>query len=445
MKHFLHSLCIAALITCTTPARADLQLTFQVSQKTEKPAPEPEKNPPTLSSREFTLTVTLGEDYLTSTSPEKTVAHDFTAKRSYWLEEPEKTYHEQSLYADVGFREAELRNRLMLQNVLKAGEIKQNPFDTVLMEHLFALRSPESKPLTPDKESQDLRYSHGEQPLFSATDKGHPLTAEETKQFIRFLRHAYPAHPDILAALEKQNAVPAEFELHQYNMGADHFRFTLVKSVTVPKTFDPSALVAGFKRSESEVRPICALADAITPEDFQTKCDELVRAAVVEGKEKRYLECLLLFLEYALSSGQQLPREFQTFRTDLQADPNVNTFLSSMNPKDKDSAQKAADVMKNLRSGASKGSAVLKIHEANNLTAAGKPHEAQELFKEALTESPWIVGAWKDLGDLYYGTYEMGTTWQCWDTGRRLHPTQKQFDPVRQFERKLLTDHPEFF
>jgi hypothetical protein len=445
MKFLPGFFCLLLSLLAANTTRADLRIVFQVRQDTEKPGRNLQVDPPAKFSREYTLTVTLGETNIVSASPDTIAVYDFDAKRSFWLEVGDKTYREQSLYADIGFRQAELRNRLMLQSVLKAGEIKENPFDTVFLEHLFALRAPESKALVAKNEADVLSYSHGEKPLFSCTAQGRTLTPEETRLFVRFLRHAYPAHPDILAELGKRHTLPAEFDLHRYNMGTDHFHFRLIEAVNVPPSFDAGQLITGFTKSETTLQAVCVAADAMTPDQFEAKCDALVQAAVAEGEAKRYLECLVLFLEYVLSSGRQLPPEFQRFKTQLQAEPSVKTFLGALNPKGKEDAQKAANFFKEHRTKATKGLSVLKIHEANSLTAAGNPRAALELFREALSESPWIVGAWKDFGDLHYDAYEMSLAWQCWDTGRRLHPNQRQFESVNAFERRLVADHPGFF
>lgn len=63
----------------------------------------------------------------------------------------------------------------------------------------------------------------------------------------------------------------------------------------------------------------------------------------------------------------------------------------------------------------------------------------------ALTANPYIVGAWKDLGDLYFNEYNTRDAWRCWDLARELLPTHGLLKTVGEFEQNLLNTYPEFF
>ena len=56
-----------------------------------------------------------------------------------------------------------------------------------------------------------------------------------------------------------------------------------------------------------------------------------------------------------------------------------------------------------------------------------------------------IVGAWKDLGDLYYQSYNPQAAWACWAAARSLNPKHNLLITVTEFETKLKTENPEFF
>jgi tetratricopeptide (TPR) repeat protein len=423
-----------------------LQLAFKVELETDSPASEQPKRDATHSSRAFPLTVVLGDDYFTSSGDEISTAVDFAGKKILRVNPSDHSYQEISLYSDIGFRAAEFRNRLMLHRVLAAGKLADNPFDTVLMEHLFSLRAPDASPLANTGDADALTYAHGSKPLFSCGAGGTPVSPTDARHFIRFLRYIFAMHPDILNALEERKNIPTRFELYRYNLTKQHYHFVLVQAETVSRAFKPAEAIAGLKRKENDIDTVCALADAVSPAQFEQKCAGLVSAAVTEAKDKHYLDSLLIFLEYVLSTPQQqLPGEFAKYREKIQADPKAMTFLGAIKLERKEDAQKQADTMKSLRTSAHKSGYILKIHEANHLTAAGKAGEARQLFIEALRESPTIVGAWKDLGDLYYNSYQAELAWQCWDTGRRLAPEHKMFEPVNELERHLAKEHPEFF
>jgi tetratricopeptide (TPR) repeat protein len=436
---------VMALVCLPLAVRADLGLTFNVVLETDTPANTVPRSNVARPTREFALTVVLGDDYVTSVGDHTTSLIDFAGRKIYHLIPPHQLYLTFSLYSVLGFREAELRNRLMMRRALAAGGHKDNPFDTILTEHLFSLRAPDAPPLTTTGPADALAYSQDGKPLFACSAAGAPVSATEAKHFGRFLRYAYAMHPDILKALEERRRIPAEFDLRHYNMKTEHYRFRLVNAEPVARGWEPDKAMAGMKLRESEVDPLCVLAHAISQQEFAQRCAGLVQAAVKASEARRYLDSLLLFLEYTISSGQPLPKEWGAHVEKIRNDPEARGFLGALQPRGKEAAQKAAEAMRLLQAQTQEGLPVLKVHEANFLTAAGKPEEAQRLFREVLQQSPAMVGAWKDLGDLYYRSYQMELAWQCWDAGRRLHPDHKQFKPVGELERRLVVEHPEYF
>jgi hypothetical protein len=39
----------------------------------------------------------------------------------------------------------------------------------------------------------------------------------------------------------------------------------------------------------------------------------------------------------------------------------------------------------------------------------------------------------------------IGEAWICWDIGRKIAPQFRNFEPVNQFEQRLLREYPEYF
>jgi tetratricopeptide (TPR) repeat protein len=190
---------------------------------------------------------------------------------------------------------------------------------------------------------------------------------------------------------------------------------------------------------------ICTKAKEIKAEDFDQKRRELVRQAVELAEAEDYLNSTLLFLEYTLSTGESMPREFFKFKEAATADPNLKLLFASMNPKDEESAKQALPDFEVLGKKVDAGRHVFWIFQANLLTSFDRAEEAKELFLKALEENPMIVGAWKDLGQIYHRQFDCGAAWLCWDTGRSVHSGHGLFDQIDDLEDKLRNDFPEFF
>lgn len=413
---------------------------------TDRPASKLPDEKAARTSQTYPLTVVLGGDYFRSETPARLSLVDFTARLITTVNRAEQSFTSVSLYSDVGFRAAEFPNRLMIQRVLEAGEAKENPFELVLTEHLFAMRAPDGKTLKPTGRPETLTFTHGKKPLYSrAKADGRKLSEAESAQFTRYLRYQYAMHPDILAAVQARRSIPAEFDIHRYNLEATHYHFAFVQAEEVPRQFAPDNAIAGLKETTTEISAAHLAAAAISPAEFATRCEAQLAEFERDAKAGRILEGLLTYLEYTLSTGRQQQNIFVPYREAMSADAPTQLFIGSIRADSKEAAVKAADTMHALQQKVPNHRRVLKIHEANHLTTAGKPNEGRKLFIEVLTENPCIVGAWKDLGDLYYQGFRADLAWQCWDAGRRFLPTHPQFSQVNEFERQLQADHPEFF
>lgn len=88
---------------------------------------------------------------------------------------------------------------------------------------------------------------------------------------------------------------------------------------------------------------------------------------------------------------------------------------------------------------------MLHIFQGGVKATQGQPREAIQLYLQALQGDPYVSGAWKDLGELYYETYDGERAWQCWDVARRLRPQHEMLKPVDELEAEILKHSPGYF
>jgi hypothetical protein len=111
-RRFFAAACAA--FVCWTASYAHPVLTFSVTSNIEPlKGVEAQKGAIQRASHEtFPLTVTLGHKYLSVDAKGTRTIYDFEHFRLYELNLADRSFHEFSLYADVGFRVLEFRNRL---------------------------------------------------------------------------------------------------------------------------------------------------------------------------------------------------------------------------------------------------------------------------------------------------------------------------------------------
>jgi hypothetical protein len=76
--------------------------------------------------------------------------------------------------------------------------------------------------------------------------------------------------------------------------------------------------------------------------------------------------------------------------------------------------------------------------------ARGTPRRAP-LFAEVLQANPALAGAYKDIGDFYFRSFDTARAWRSWELARTLAPMFQNLEPVAQHERTLATRFPEYF
>jgi hypothetical protein len=433
------------LLVTSGALHADVKLTFDVIRHITKPAqpPLPAAAP---VAKKSTVTILFGEDYLRSSSELETTHLDFVRRRTHRLSPDGKSLTDDSLYTDIGFRGAELRNRQKIAAALSSAITQKLPdaLDPVLAAHSLSLRLSESLALIPSVDAGETSYAHDGKLLAVYSSDGFALTETESARFVRYLRHQVRSHPDILSALEKLRTVPRRFSVVQYDTSVDRSDFTLIAAERIehPDSTAPTPTDVKERPSDS---PALRAALALTPVTFKARCEDARQSAIRAGKSKKPLEALLLFLESTLSTGEPPPKEFATYKKMIEADPDCRAFFSTSNPANAAATERAGETLLALEAKTTRGLPVLKILRANLLTQLGKSGDAQPLFLAALETSPHIIGAWRDLGFGYYNGYQMQIAWQWWDAARRLLPTSQTVKPIDDLEQKLARDYPEFF
>jgi len=415
-------------------------LTFVVTEENEKP----KGDEITKEESEYELEVYLGESVIEEQSQGDICTRDFGDKKIYRFSEGASGFVTSSLFSDIGFRVYEFQNRMMLGGALGAAGIEDNPMDHVLMEHLFSLTSDKETVLKRKQKKSTVIFSHKDKELFRYSLESISVSDADMERFLLFIRYRYGVHPEILSELEESSGIPKEFVVHRYNVGTEKISLELL-SIDNSTNRPRSELTPIVIPEEEIIYELVAKVANSSEQDFSNTCTSLKQKAIENAKDGDYLDSIALFLGYTLATGEQMPQEFFEFKDAITKDGDVQLLFASISPQSKEAAERAVNDLKTLSDKSKDGVSTVLIFRANVLTSLEKRTEAIDSFLAALSKQPMIVGAWKDLGDIYYGNYDTVKAWLCWDTGRFLYRNHKLFQDVNQFEEKLQDDYPEFF
>lgn len=443
-------LLLAAVETAFTPAAwADkgLQLTFQEQVQTVR---EEKKGDPKETKTDNVLTVTLWPSVFSVDDGKKTTFYDFNRRKIDILDKAKKTYEEDSLYFEIGYRTAEFQNRLFLQRTLKAAGQVTPEFQTFQLETLFGLRHPKEK--TPDAIARKTGPGAWN---FNAPTKELAAQVQLTetkiptglqKSWGHYLLYGCSLHPSVLEFLEKEGKLPKSLAFQRLNVGeATRVTLTLQKQEEVegPDT----SWEKSFKRtveSDSELWALAQKSLALTPPE------EATRKATLDFVEKaskagHNFDAALACLEFSLQTGGKMDETLRSVLPKLKGDRNWELFQQGLSTQSLEEAEAAIKALDSIdRKGLAKGY-VIDIMLGDAYEAYQKDKEAIDCYLKALKANPLLAGPWKDLGDVYYDGYQMDLAWLCWDTARKIYPDHPLLKGVVEQEKGFVKDFPEYF
>jgi len=390
----------------------------------------------------------LADSYISSRTGNKTVVFDFAQRRHYVLDETARTYDEYSLFDVVGFRELELRNRDGMRIKLAAVKLDQKLASHLEDEHELAIQGAAPTPLTTRIDGDDEVFMSGGVELLRHSKAGTPVSAVDAARFVQYLRYLFPGHPAVLAALQQEQLVPARIVTSYHpSWGSSTVELKIVALRQDEGASAPA--LAGYA-------PRPPAANAATLDELldrawasrSTLAASMKRpppeALAAQLNGQRPLEAWLTISELQLSDGR-MPALSEEQKLAFRTDPNIQAMARAVSAKDANGLRQAVGTLGMLRLQAQSRRYVLSLFEANDRVMLGEPDKARSLYADVLQANPAIAGAYKDIGDFYFRSFDTPRAWRSWDIARTLAPLFPTVGAVTQFERTLTTRFPEYF
>lgn len=418
---------ILLLLSRLTLADDYLQIHFEVTKDSDQPYP---------------LLVTLGGTWLEMETLDRRVRHNFKTRKS--LVATKEAVEEFSLYSDIGFRVAELQNRIQISEALsKAGvESPSTASELVKLENLFGLETANAPDPQWNETDDAWELSTGDEQLMSISKKGEGLSSEEATQLARFVRYYSGGHPDGLKKLVETEQIPSTLTLIQRPVAGERkLTFQLAGKETIheipefPKKTPP----------QTRLEELLLKTDALTIKEIADRHILVEQQALEHLEKKEFLKATLQFLEATLNTGQPISEDFEANREEILGEARVSILLKALKPREKSKVDASIKILESLKEEAGDSAHVLTVFQGSLLLGADRSEEAREKLFQALEQHPSISSAWKDLGESYYQEYLTAESWKCWDMGRTLSPENSHYKNIQRLEKLLEATYPEFF
>ena len=399
--------------------------------------------------------VVLGEGFFLVKEGKQERIYDFKKRRIHYLNHQLKTRSEMSLFSDSAFRMSEFQHRLSMDDVVvkAGGQALESPF---ILESIFGLEGERSvTKLTENFVEDGKTHFLNDGKVVAEISWLAKNRAPEGNMFSRFLVYDHSLHPLIRKKITESRQVPQVIRSFLSSADAnDQFILNLNSLSTQPDRGFKIPRHYSISKKRPGAGPFAPVLDKLIQSIDSRKNKILKRdkewflnKATQAEANKNYLDAALLVLEYGLQSGDQKTssEEIKKLAVHQKDDVELDRFLRSLGIAGPEQAKRAILELGKLDRKKLSRAHVIDIMIANQQSVLGHLQEAEKRMLGALKLNPYLAGAYKDLGDMFYADFDMASAWACWDFARKQAPDHFMLKPIADYEADLLKNHPDFF
>jgi hypothetical protein len=431
----------AVLPGLMAPLAAHPVLTFTVASHIEV-----SKGPPQAPTDEtFPLNVTLGRQFLAIEAKDTRTIYDFDRNRIFVLDLGKKTYQDDSLYSNIGFRVLEFYNRMHLGSAVRAAQIETPIMQPAFVEHLFSLTDDNSQTVIDNtKQNGETAFLWQQHALMTVSSKTEKLPPGYQPEYWRFMRYYAAGHPKIYTAMSSIIGVPKKITL----VLTDQKTETRIMSLTgIATPADAHYSLDGFALSMPDREPYTTLkliaADAAV--QVNARAAEALSDRDSALSQGRYLDALLANYEVFFSIGSRDEAWLRSSGDKLKTDPRVIKLAAALAKHEPAQLPAAADELASLRTETNVRPEIIGLFEGNVRLEMRQINQGEQLLLAAAKKDPYLTSVWHDLADYYYRSFRTPEAWSCMDAARRIAPDHPMLKPLNELEHTLRTKNPEFF
>ena len=401
----------------------------------------------------------IAGDYHYETNEYGLRIYDYKLRRIFSVQ-PGGAFVNDSLYAEVWYRQAELKNRVMLGGMLKGAGVNSPAApattDPFWVETSLGMISPDlpRRELKGTEDKSGMRWTLDDEQVAAVRYDKDPFPTGVKPGLRRFWRTVIQVHPDIADALAASGRVPAELWFKRVlEPGKEsvtvHWTLTskrweraasypLAAHLTAAPSYSTGAFPAIFATLSKDV------ADKGAPPQSDIYA---ARAEDALGRQAG-LEALVWLIEMDLAGGvpqsQCAPGDPRIYcllavraGPAARADPRTAVAFARKAPDEVDRAQFAT--LPNAY--------LLRLQWATRPPGKGVDRqEGEQDLLAALKSSP-IANFSKDTGDFYAMQWQPFAAWQAWDFGRLMagHRAGDLLGSIDTLEAALVEQESVFF
>lgn len=357
------------------------------------------------------------------------------------------------LYHIIDYRIAEYENRSFLSEMLQesgAGNVFGNFANNESIFGIEIKKNKVSEKITSTINNDTITYTFENASLGKIHYSTKKISKKYLTAFSKYLIYNLELHPSIKEEIIKTNLIPDYIQLQFQNVGTTTtktFHLTEAKSTKIDKNINFKTKVSPEKNTSQmnhfiDYISIHTFRQSITLMDSSVYFEKTHRLS----ENGKHLSALLCLLDYLLATGEQPTKQIQeVILPNQQSDTLLATFLYCLNsPTSKEDAESKISTLNYLISLDLEYGYVMNIFAANYSTQIDK-NKSILYFQEALSNNPFITGAWLDLGKIYASQYRYDTAWKCFDIMLQIEPNHPMAKEITDKKAFLKDNYPNYF
>jgi hypothetical protein len=440
------SIVAAALVFAPLLAQANTELTVKSERSTfEVKGMTPVKSDAKPAVNQ-TIHLTIGARWIQWDDGSNRGVYDFAKHEVFGVDAKAHRLIEESMYAMVSGKDAELDNRMMLGSALEAGKVENNPMAPTMVEHQLSLRHDLHRASGIERKSVEgeQRYVWREKELFAFSTKFVPLPAAERDLYLRYVRYTIGGHPEVFEDLQKLDGIPKWLRYRDPAYGTA-VRLEVMESKTTPNAPYVLPKLERAPMKNAGAAAAAAAVEASTPESREAFAAKILTTANAAADSGKHLQAMLGYIERQLMIDGEMPPDFHQRSEAILHDGNVKALMAAVQAISETQARDDVVTLTRLGALAGEKAYVVGIFRANMESQLGNREAAITLFVAALSKNPFITGVWKDLGDNLDTGYDAADTWRCYETARIIAPDHRMLSDIARGEAAMAARYPEYF
>lgn len=376
-------------------------------------------------------------------------------------------------HAAVAFRVLELQNRRFLAKVLAS--TGANDGDLLhLAEAELGVEVGGGPRLAVSRAGDAVEYRLGKTVVSRTSGVAGGVSPDEAQRVRRFLARTVNLHPQVRAALMAGGGLPSSVEsaagVTKLGEGSRIIRISNLRRASVAYPLPTGLMSALAFETKAAVTPrdkaiqrAAAVIDGQAPRPSVEALRAELRKAVAE---RRALDGMMLLLQMsqdqpaAMVKGDPVIVELGAL---MRSSPDVAEFMTANqlagDAKATGDRERAALFLISDKMKAAPFATFRYVTYANLLASAGDtkgwdpkiaaamPAVRTDNFWLHVAEHPWSSHTYKDVGDAYLRSYEVGDAWIAFDLGRATDADWRKgpMQGLDAFEDQLRAEQPDYF